>query len=174
MANRDLLRLLVVAVLLLGMASPASARLYLGLGAAYWELDDRGQREWSDFALGGLVGVRINRNISVESRLIKGGSDTDLGRERELEWAHSTLVRPVLPLGYDSNLYVLVGVTSFRFSSGSGGPVWHATELEPTFGAGYEFMVGRRSFFGVEYVQYSGTSRATFRSVNAGLRWQFE
>ncbi len=170
MKNRITLSALTAA-LLLAVAFPASARLYLGLDAMQWELESRAGTQWEDYAARGTVGIRLNRHLGFESRLASGGEDTAGGVDMKLDWALSTLVRPILPVGHATNFYALIGATGMNFRVNDRGD---AAELAASYGLGVEGQIGRLTWVGAEYLVYSDKENYQVKAISINLRWQFD
>lgn len=169
MMNRMTLTALT-AVLLLAVAFPASARLYLGLDVMQWGLENSAGTEWEDNAPRATVGVLMNRNLGLESRVASGGDDTAGGTKAELDWALSTLVRGILPVGPAANLYAVVGVTGTNVEFNGG----DSAELTASYGLGVEGRISRMTWVGAEYLVYLDKDNTKLDAVSINFRWQFE
>lgn len=159
-----------LALVLFIIATPASARLYLGVDVLRWDFEADADREYDGLGLRFNAGMPVNRNLYLESRLTFGDDDEVDNVERELDWAISTFVRPNLPLSQDANLYALVGVSGINMPVNDGDDA----ELQPSFGAGFDVRTGRRLFVGAEYLVYSFKSDFELETISVNFRWHFD
>ncbi|OQX74867.1 MAG: hypothetical protein B6D59_00970 [Campylobacteraceae bacterium 4484_4] len=98
----------------------------------------------------GKIGYNFNRYFGVEGRIGYGlnDADHDAGGDVEVKENYGLYLKPMLPVGEKGNLFGLLGYAKAKVESTSGnnpnGLSGTTDESSPSFGIGYEHMLGER------------------------------
>ncbi|MBK1727404.1 hypothetical protein CKO13_10335 [Halorhodospira neutriphila] len=145
--------------------------LYFGANALLWNFSPQGDGgpEFSDVGWGGLYGIRLGPNLSIENRLFVGGRDQDGGTEAELDGAVSSLFRLTF---YQAPVeaYLLGGFTAYNFELSD---QENTTLFRPSVGAGVGTQLFPYTWLYAEVLLYSAGGEDEFAAAGGGIQLRF-
>ncbi len=145
--------------------------LYFGGNASFWNFSPEGDSgpEFSDVGWGGLYGIRLGPNLSIENRIFVGGRDQDAGTEAELDGAVSSFFRLTF---YQAPIeaYLLGGFTAYNFELSD---QEDTTLFRPSIGGGLGTQLFPHTWLYGEVLLYSAGGEDEFAAAGGGIQFRF-
>jgi opacity protein-like surface antigen len=171
---------LATAAAALGAAPPAYAEpgWYAGLTASQIRYQETGFETLTPVTVGFKAGREINRHFAIEGRMGFGaGRDSvpvnGFTVELELDYYFGLYAKGMLPLADRFALYGIAGFTAGTVATHALGFTFTESDYDLSYGAGAEFVLGRKITLGLEWAQLIEGPGYKFEAVTLGLGYRF-
>lgn len=164
----------LVAACACGAASAQQAGFYGGATLSRLDVKPDGQSTYTPSSLNLVLGNQIDRIFAAEARLGFGLSgDSYAGTNVKVKDYVGGYLKLFAPLSYNASLYGMLGYTSGRVETTTGGVTTRQNDNDVSFGVGGSFQINRLSFVTIELARLFSGDNYKVNALSGGIYMRF-